>query len=268
MSEQETPLPPKPRNRAWQRWQMASLEAETGAPDSPDAPDAPVTPPKPEEVDPRALIAQWREQAEQQGYELGYAQGLEAGRRDGLASGREAGEKQGHAEALAQRQEENAALHARLHDIVRQADTAAKRLDREVGDALIRLALDIAQDIVRAELRQRTDAIVPLVREVLALHYQQPILAMRLHPDDYAVVQSQLPAELAATGCRLSADASLQVGDCLAETTLGDIDATLRARWRQHAEALGVEHEWAAAAPPASPSEPGTGQAQADEPPA
>lgn len=246
MSEQEPPIPAAPRGRAWQRWQVAALEAEAGTgTDHPAARPATATiPPPPEEVDPRALIAQWREQAERQGHELGYAQGLEAGRRDGLARGLEEGRQQGHAEALARQLAENTTLHQRLQTLVAQAGTAMARLDREVGDALVLLAMDIARDIVRAELNQRPDAILPLVREVLALHPQQPLVALRLQPEDCALVQSQLTAELGATACQLIADPALHTGDCLVETRLGAIDATLRARWQQHAAALGVQHGW------------------------
>ena len=56
---------------------------------------------------------------------------------------------------------------------------------------------------------------------------------------DMELVKLHLADELRAAPWRLFADESITRGGCRAETSFGDIDATLQTRWRRVAASLG-----------------------------
>jgi len=113
-----------------------------------------------------------------------------------------------------------------------------RALEADVGQALITLALAVAQKIVGDTLIHHPDTILACVRDVLRIDADAAPLCLRLHPDDLAIVRSQLAEDLRSRDCRLVADASLARGGCRVETALGDIDATLQTRWQQVLTAL------------------------------
>ena len=69
-------------------------------------------------------------------------------------------------------------------------------------------------------------------------------IALRVHPDDHALVVAGASDDLAARGARLIADADVVRGGCVVESDLGVIDASIEARWRRAAAALGQEMAW------------------------
>jgi len=72
------------------------------------------------------------------------------------------------------------------------------------------------------------------------------LLRLRLHPDDLALVQPHLDDDPAARRWRLQADPGMERGGCVAETALGNIDASLQTRWQRVVGALGHNLPWSA----------------------
>jgi len=237
----------------WQRWEMESLEALR-----------PTLGRRATDRDPRhqaelarrraQVLAEAREEGLtlgrtegfEQGRGEGHAQGLEQGRAEGYAQGLEQGRAEGHAQGYARGLEEGATLAreqaARLDGMARTCATALNRIEEEVGQSVIHLAVRIAEQVLRTHIRDYPNHILDLVREVMQARPEQgAALRLRLHPDDLELVQAFLQQAPNPTSYRLSADESITRGGCIAETALGSVDATLETRWQRIIAALGQQ---------------------------
>lgn len=155
------------RSAAWRRWQMLSFD---------EPPPVEVEPePEPDPgPDPEVVMAQLRAQAIAEGREEGYAQGhaagLEAGRAEGHEAGLAAGREAGYAEGLAQAREQGAQEAQHLHALVQACAESVGSLEEKMGQSLLTLALDIAQQVVRTTLAEQPETVASAVREVLHIN--------------------------------------------------------------------------------------------------
>ncbi|WP_262342329.1 flagellar assembly protein FliH, partial [Bordetella pertussis] len=151
------------------------------------------------------------------------------------------GRAEGHAEGLAQGREDARQQAERLHALAQACAASVARLEDNMGQSLLTLALDIAGQVLRTTLAEHPEAMVAAVREVLQINPATGA-AMRLwvHPDDLELVRTHLADELNEANWRLQADESITRGGCRTETAYGDVDATLQTRWRRVAASLGA----------------------------
>lgn len=180
----------------------------------------------------------------EQGLREGHAQGLESGRAEGHAQGLESGRAEGHAQGLTEARLEGAAQireqAARLDTLARACADAINGLEQQIGQSLIQLATRIAEQVLHAQIREHPDHILALVQDVMQGRPEPGIsLNLRLNPDDLDLVSEFLQHNPDLGGYRLIADERISRGGCLAETTLGSVDATLETRWRRIISALG-----------------------------
>ncbi len=230
------------RSAAWRRWQMLSCD------EPPGVAAGPVPGPDPGPA-PDGVVAQLRAQALVEGREEGHAQGhaagLEVGQQAGYEAGLAAGREQGYAEGLVQAREQGAAEAQRLHALVEACAASLGSLEEKMGQGLLTLALDIAQQVVRTTLADQPETVINAVREVLHIN---PTAGgqMRLwaNPEDIELIRLHLADELKEGHWRVLADESISCGGCRAETPFGDIDATLQTRWRRVAASLGRNVSW------------------------
>jgi flagellar assembly protein FliH len=148
-----------------------------------------------------------RQRAHQEGFEQGRAAGMEAGRRE---------------------------LAARAHALERVLDTLARpleELDHRFHDEIVALVRAVCRQLVRREMRLDATHIVGVVRESLgALPMAAHDIAVRLHPDDAAVVRECLPADAGNRSWRIEPDAALERGGCIITTPESQIDGRLDTR--------------------------------------
>ncbi|MDX3988941.1 flagellar assembly protein FliH [Achromobacter sp. LC458] len=230
------------RSAAWRRWQMLSFDE----PATVEAEPEPEPDPGP---DPAVVMAQLRAQAMAEGREEGYAQGhaagVEAGQQAGHEAGYAAGREAGYAEGLAQARQQGAEEAQRLNALVQACAASVGALEEKMGQSLLTLALDIAQQVVRTTLSEQPDTVIAAVRDVLHIN---PSAGgqMRLwaNPEDIELIRLHLADELKEGHWRVLADESIARGGCRAETPFGDIDATLQTRWRRVAASLGRNVSW------------------------
>lgn len=160
--------------------------------------------------------------------------------------GREEGLAEGQRQALSQR-----AQHGR--EVARVLDELRGRfveLETAGADQVLDLALAVAREVVRREVRLARDAALPALREAVAqVIDQQAHPRVYLNPQDLALIQTDLDGDALLQGCRFVADRSVARGGCRVETDKCEVDARLENRWRRVVEALGLPE--AAAAPPA-----------------
>ncbi len=165
------------------------------------------------------------ERLQKQVYEEGYAQGREEGR----AAGRE----------------EIAACAARLDALLGALARPFEELDEQVEQELVRLALAIAQQLVRREIKADPGQIVAIVRDALAV---LPVSArgvrLHLHPEDAQLVNEVLSVGDAQRPWQIVEDPVLARGGCRVVSESSRIDASLEARLAALAAAvLGGERE-------------------------
>jgi flagellar assembly protein FliH len=176
-------------------------------------------------------------------------------------SGYEAGKAQGYADATRSVQQARAADRQRLESLLSQLQSQFQDLSSNAADSLLDLALDIAAQVLRREVQTHRDAILPVVREALALMvdaHAHPTI--RLAPRDFELVRESLRNDGQFHGCRFLSDPSIAPGGCRVESPHGEVDATLPTRWRRVVQTLGTDapapqihadDETAGGAPPA-----------------
>jgi flagellar assembly protein FliH len=215
---------------------MASFEEQDAATMEPD--EAPEPGPDPQlvlEEARRAGHAQGLGEGRAEGYDLGVAEGRARGYEEGLEKGRQAG----YAEGLAQAREQGAQEAAGLRAVAQSTAASLMQLEEKTGQALLTLALDIARQVVRTTVATQSDALLTAVREVLHMNPTAGApLRLWLHPLDLEIVRLHLADELKTAHWRVLADESIMRGGCRAETSFGEIDATLQTRWRRVAASL------------------------------
>src|SRR5262245_14412808 len=201
---------PKERLTAYERWELGSL---SGVREREAAP-----------------ANQTNTQAE---LEAARAAARETARAEGDAAGHSAGAGQMRAEV------------ARLRAAADAYQEGLAKLEEEVAEEVLDLALEVARQVLRADPKVRRDALLTVVREALATLPQgvaQPKLA--LNPGDCELVRAHIGDEIAAGGLRIVEDFRIEPGGCRVNAASGDIDATLATRWRRVLATLGKDHAW------------------------
>jgi flagellar assembly protein FliH len=145
--------------------------------------------------------------AREDGFKAGYADGLEAGRRE---------------------------LDGRLRqfdDLLAALATPLDQVDEAVEHELVALALAVARQLVRREIRTSPGEIVAVVREAMAaLPSASRELELRLHPEDALLVRDALNLAEGGRNLRLVDDPVLTRGGCTISTDIAQVDATLESR--------------------------------------
>ncbi|TDR56113.1 flagellar assembly protein FliH [Halomonas ventosae] len=219
---------------AWRRWEMEALslperrraqaEAEIQARDAARQAQADEHLRQARE---RAL-AEEQEQARRAGYEAGFAQGQEEGHREGMAQGLAEARETAHKE-LERELREALSPVADLADSFRQA---LARLDEEVANRLVTLALTVGRKLAGEALQASPEQVLESVRALLHAE-PEPLGHPRLwlHPEDLGLVEEVLGAELEAAGWTLQPDDAISRGGCRVTSRSGELDATLETRW-------------------------------------
>ncbi|MEY4720116.1 MAG: hypothetical protein RL563_2734 [Pseudomonadota bacterium] len=163
------------------------------------------------------------EQGRQQGYEAGVKQGFEAGHAEGLEAGKVQGYEDGQ-ERLQKQVTEFAGLMETLSDPLKQ-------LDQAIEDELVHLALAVASQIVRREIKWHPDEIVAVVRHAIsALPLASQKVTLNLHPEDAELVRAVLKLDENPPAWRLQENPLITRGGCTVETEFSSIDATVEKR--------------------------------------
>src|SRR5690606_34931358 len=231
----------------WRRWELESFDSPPAAEEAAATDEsAEAHPALPDPAEVLAEIERLREAAKArghaEGYAVGHAQGVEAGmaegREQGLREGREAGLIEGRKEGME-------AVQAEAEKIRELADACARSLENieeETGQALLNLAVSIARQVLRNTLKTEAERILDVIREVLQVDgSQQGILKLRVNPADHELVEQFLQKDGTVTHWRVQPDMSIDRGGCIAETALGNIDATLQTRWQRVVSSIGAQ---------------------------
>jgi flagellar assembly protein FliH len=177
-------------------------------------------------ADPAVAQAEVMRAARQSGYHDGY--------RDGLVA------LEGFKQSFA------AQTTAQIGALLTSLDAELGSLQQDMARTLAIAATHLARTIVRSELVAQPQLVAAVAQEAVdTLLLSARHITLRVHPDDHGFVAQGAAEVLTARGARLLADASLTRGGCLVESDIGVIDATIEARWRRAAAALGCDEPWA-----------------------
>lgn len=189
---------------AFEHWEVVELAASNGGP-------APLV------ADLEAELARLHETARAEGY----AEGLVAGRTEGEQACK------------------------RIKQLAESFASTLDNLDFRLADMVLELALDVSRQVVAGELAARPERILDVVNMALKQMAENSREArLLLNPDDATLVRPHLDQVLDKNRLRIVEDARIERGGCLIETSQGDLDATLPARWRQVVQVLGSNQNW------------------------
>lgn len=208
-------------------WSMDNLGGTAPAPFSPAktaAPvpaAAPVQPPPPPEPSVQELL----HAARQGGYQDGY--------RDGMAA------LDAFKHSFAQQ------ISAQVGQVVKSFDTEMLALEGDMAASLARIAVELARQVVRSELTQRPELIARVAHDAVeALQLSARHVRVRVHPDDFPLVQTGAGPELQAREAQLIPDAEVARGGVKVDADVASVDATIAARWQQAVSAIGQSSIW------------------------
>lgn len=183
-------------------------------------------PPEAPKATPAELLAAKLHATRQQGYQDGY--------RDGMAA----------LEAFKQSYANQ--MNVQFSSVTQSLTSQLDDLQQDMARALAVSATNLARQMVRTELQSRPELVAVVANEALeVLLLSAKHITVRVHPSDCAFVTDGAAEVLAARGGRVVSDASVTPGGCLVESDIGVIDASIEARWRRTAAALGCDQPWA-----------------------
>jgi len=208
-------------------------------------------------VEAKAILEQARRQAERmladaaaECQRLG-EQARQAGYQAGLAAGAEEGRDLGRQDATRKFEQQLARAGRALAEAAEQLAARKARMLAEARQDLVRLALAVAEKVLRRELAADPDACARAVEAAVELAGRASRLTIRVNPADLELVRSvapQLVARLAGQAeVQVVADEQVENGGCrlaaFRETGQpSEIDATIRTQLdRLAAELLGEE---------------------------
>jgi flagellar assembly protein FliH len=197
---------------AWERWELNSFDSkeEAGAHDEAQNDAEAVA-----QLPTAAEVDQIRQSAQEEGYAAGYAAGRAAVQEEAMRIGEAAG----------------------------TLERALAGFNQQVGEELVALAIEVARQILRHEIKTQPDAILAVVREAL-LQLPHQHAAIYLNPEDAALVRAGLGETLTHAGHRIHEDVTVERGGCVLETGGSQVDASVGMRWRRVVENLGLNSAW------------------------
>ncbi|MBW1212692.1 flagellar assembly protein FliH [Pantoea allii] len=215
--------------RPWQLWQPVEL-GRTEEPAMVTAEPTDVEVFESEEDEQQQQFEHMQQQLRKEAHGQGYSEGHLQGFAEGQKTGYDAGFQQGLADA----QQQQAPLQARMQQLVTEFQNTLESLDSVIAARLMQLALEAARSVIGQATTVDGSA---LLRQIQGLLQQEPMFSgkpqLRVHPDDLLRIEQILGPTLDLHGWRLLADNTLHPGGCKLSAEDGDLDASVATRWQE-----------------------------------
>jgi flagellar biosynthesis/type III secretory pathway protein FliH len=148
-----------------------------------------------------------------------------------LQEGHREGQRRGRAEALQEAQARLRPLGPVLEAAARQLRALEEEFRTQGSEAIVSLALAVADRIVRGTLAHDPEATLRNVRAALAALPDPGGAVVRVHPEQHALLQEHrdelLGAAEGARAIRFQADPTVEFGGCIVDTPGSLVDATV-----------------------------------------
>ena len=106
-----------------------------------------------------------------------------------------------------------------------------QKLDEEVEKELVALAMTVAAQLVRRELKSDPGQVIAAVREAVAvLPLSAQNITLHLHPEDADLVRSALALDEISPPWKIIEEPLITRGGCKVDTEVSHIDATVENR--------------------------------------
>ncbi|PKM01368.1 MAG: flagellar assembly protein FliH [Gammaproteobacteria bacterium HGW-Gammaproteobacteria-6] len=147
------------------------------------------------------------------------------------AQAREEGHAQGLLEGRAVAKLELSRQVASLAGILNALAKPLDDVDIEIEQDIAHLAMAVARQLIRRELKTSPDEVIASVREALAaLPAAAREVRVSVHPDDASLIRSHLGEAHAVSSWQLLDDPLVSRGGCLIQTEHSRIDASVETR--------------------------------------
>ncbi len=144
---------------------------------------------------------------------------------------RKEGYKIGHAEGVAGGKKEIKQRVSRLEQIFSTLQQPLEELDEEVEYELVTLAMAIAKQIIRRELKIEPGHVMGAIREAVGcLPLSSRNIQVLLHPEDAQLVREHLSVNASEDAWKIVDTPSVSRGGCRIVTETSTVDATLERR--------------------------------------
>ncbi len=139
--------------------------------------------------------------------------------------------QQGRQEGLDAGQKEIKNRLKQFEKLIGSLDKPFENLDASVEEELVALAMLVARQLVRRELKIDPGQVIAVVREAMAiLPVSSQKVSLHLHPDDAELVRAAFALEDAELSWKVTEDPLLTRGGCEIVTETSRIDATIEKR--------------------------------------
>lgn len=215
-----SPILPKEKLTAYQRWELANFEEGVGAREGPEG-DALTLDHLP--------TAEQLQNIHNQAWQEGYRLGEEEGRKAGFEAGRQAGE----------------AYTARLAEIVEALDAERLRQEEAIAREVLALALAVSRQMLRTALRIKEDLVLAVIRDALgSLPSLSSNLRIAVHPADADQVRDFMAQEHGLFAVKVVDDSRMERGGFRLESSHGEVDGQVETRWQEIVSCLGADGAW------------------------
>ena len=175
----------------------------------------------------RVLTAEEIDGLQKQAFAEAFAEGKTSGYEEGYQQGFEKGSKQGYDENLHLLRNQTAELVSLLESL----SEPFKALDERIEQELVNLAMGVAAQIIRREIKTDPGQVIAAVREaisILPLASQQ--ISLHLQPEDAELVRSALALDEMSPAWKIIEEPLMTRGGCQVVTETSTIDATVENR--------------------------------------
>jgi len=154
---------------------------------------------------------------------------------------------EGYQDGLKLAAAETTTIHKHLQQLIHFFEYPLKSLNEEVEQQLSHVAVILAQQLVKRELKIEPEQIINLTRDLVELLPGNARgIRIFLHPEDASLVRNALLTEddSDAQSWKLIEDPTITQGGCKIKSDLSSINATLESQLSALAESvLGAHHE-------------------------
>ena len=151
------------------------------------------------------------------------------------------GKKEGRLEVENTLQKASDALAAGLEELQELKDSVFNRSKED----MIRLVMGVAERVIQAEVQEKQEIVTKTVMRALTAAVQSEEYTVKIHPEDLEAVREHKPLFLARIKglkrIHFLTDESISRGGCLAESRVGDVDATLETQLQEIFRQLQME---------------------------
>jgi len=166
-------------------------------------------------------------QGKEEGFENGFKEGQNKGLEEGFSQGKSEGEKKGYDDNLHLLRKQTAEFVNLLESLAEPF----KQLDEAVEKEIVDLAIGIANQLVRREIKIDPGQIIAVIREAVnALPLASQKLTLQMHPEDAELVKSSLALDDISPPWTIIEDPLITRGGCKVTTETSNIDTTVENR--------------------------------------